>query len=325
MIHRYVPSRSTSILSSLCLLAAVPASAMAMGSAELYNTQAYLYGRFEARVQHAPGDGVVSSFFLWKNGSEVSGAYWNEVDFEKVGADCRMQTNARYGTSAANHSQWNTMPGQSCAEYHDYRIDWTPDYIAWAVDGSEFRRDTGDTAAAFSQNASSGMTIHFNIWPGNSSFGGNINNTTLPVHEYISWVQYSSYDNGNFQVQWREEFQDSGVPVGWAVGDWASAYNLSTHSPQNVAFVDGISVLSLTTDAGTGAPVTARADDGTSGTAGASGGTGGASGSTGSSSGASGGCSAVPPSRSVGAVLFAILVCATWLRMLGRAARRTFK
>ncbi len=177
--------RRGTILALLGLSTIISARAMGMASAELYATQSYTYGRFEARIQHAPGDGVVSSFFLWKDGSEVAGAYWNELDFEKVGADCSMTTNARYGTAASNHSKTNAMPGNSCAEYHTYGIDWTPSYIAWSVDGSEFRRDTGDTATAFSENASAGMTIHFNIWPGNSSFGGNIDNTTLPVREYI--------------------------------------------------------------------------------------------------------------------------------------------
>ena len=300
-----------------CLSTLITTRAMGMASAELYSTKAYRYGRFEARVQQAPGDGVVSSFFLWKDGSEVSGAYWNELDIEKFGADCRMQTNARYGTSAANHSQTSAMGGNNCAQYHDYQIEWTPDYIAWSVDGSEFRRDTGDTAAAFSQNAPDGMAIHFNIWAGNSSFGGNISNTTLPVHEYISWVQYSSYDSGNFTLQWREEFDDSGVPKGWAVGTWASAFNLSTHNPQNVSSVNGIAVLSLTADDATGEPGTPPPDDGTTPVGGA----GGASSPTGGSSGSSGGCSVMPSPRPVGAAMLAIVLAAAGFRTLRKRKR----
>src|SRR5215468_12018072 len=89
--------------------AAAPRTAWAVASAELSTTQAYFYGRFEARIRFAPGDGIVSSFFLWKNGSEQAGAFWNELDFEKVAADCHMTTNARYGNPAANHSQTNTL------------------------------------------------------------------------------------------------------------------------------------------------------------------------------------------------------------------------
>lgn len=316
--------RKWTTLVPLCLASMIPASTMAMGSAELYTTKSYTYGRFEARIQHAPGDGVVSAFFLWKDGSEVAGAYWNEIDFEKVGADCSMQTNARYGTSAANHAQWDKMPGQSCAEYHDYRIEWTPSYIAWAVDGNEFRRDTGETATAFSQNASAGMQIRFNIWPGNSNFGGNIKNTTLPVREYVSWVQYSSYVDEDFQVQWREEFQDSGVPAGWAVGSWGSPYNLSTHSPENVGFVDGIAVLSLTTDDTTGNPGTPPADDGTRAPPASGGGegTGSTGGSSGTDKGTGGGCSTAPQSKDAGMALFGLLVLVARLGVLRRERRR---
>jgi MYXO-CTERM domain-containing protein len=255
----------------------VPASAMGLASAELYRTQAYYYGRFDARIRFAPGDGVVSAFFLWKEGSDAANAYWNELDYEKFGADCSIQTNSIYGKPQVQHQQKPAMGFDICAGYHDYRMEWTPTYIAWVVDGKEIRRDTGADATAYSQNASGGMTFHFNIWPGNSSFGGNINNTTLPVHQYISWVQYSSYDNGSFNVQWREEFQSSGVPSGWAVGNWSSPFNLSTHNTQNVGFVNGIAVLSLTADNATGNPGTPPVDNAAGG-AGGGGGTGGGGG-----------------------------------------------
>lgn len=261
-------------------------SALGMASAELYYTKAYQYGRFDARIQYAPGDGVVSSFFLWKDGSDAAGAYWNELDYEKNGANCAMQINNIYGNPKTQHQQTPSL-GAICTGYHDYRFEWTPTYIAWVVDGKEIRRDTGAAATAYAQNATAGMTIHFNIWPGNSSFGGNINNTTLPVHQYISWVEYASYDNGNFTVQWHEDFQGSSVPSGWAVGNWSSPFNLSTHNPQNVGFVNGIAVLSLTADNATGNPGTPPADSEAGGSGGAAGssGAGGASGTGGSAAG----------------------------------------
>ena len=229
-------------------------SAWAVASAELSTTQSYLYGRFEARIRFAPGDGIVSSFFLWKNGSEQPGTFWNELDFEKVAADCHMTTNARFGNPSANHSQTNALNVDICGSYHDYRFEWTPTYIAWSVDGQEFRRDTDANATAFSQNATAGMQFHFNVWPGNSTFGGNFNASILPVHEYISWVQYASFANGTFTPVWKEEFDAGTLPSGWVLGNFASPFNLSTHSQANVAFVSGIAVLSVTADNATGAP-----------------------------------------------------------------------
>ena len=277
----------------LLSVTAAPATAWAVASAELSTTQAYFYGRFEARIRFAPGDGIVSSFFLWKNGSDQAGAFWNELDFEKVAVDCHMTTNARYGNPSANHSQTNALNVDICGSYHDYRFEWTPTYIAWSVDGQEFRRDTGATATAYSQNATAGMQFHFNVWPGNSNFGGNFNASILPVHEYISWVQYSSYTNGTFTPQWKEEFDAGTLPTGWVVGNFASPFNLSVHNPSNVNFVDGIAVLSVTADNATGAPGVPPPDPSATGGVGdaGAGGAAGGSGGAGTGGGGSGGSS----------------------------------
>ncbi len=223
-------SRSALLTLSIAAVLA-PASAMGMASAELYTTSSYLYGRFDARVQFAPGDGVVSSFFLWKNGSATN-TYWNELDYEKIDADCHMQLNDVYGEPSVQHQSTPTFNFDLCGGYHDYRFEWTPTYISWVVDGQEIRRDTGAAATAFAQNAAAGMTIHFNLWPGNSNFGGNINNTTLPVHQYISLVEYSSYDtdSGTFSLQWSQDFQSSDLPPAGrlATGPRLTTYPLTT-------------------------------------------------------------------------------------------------
>jgi MYXO-CTERM domain-containing protein len=263
--------------------------ARAVTSAEFYQTQAAVYGRYEARIRFAAGDGVVSSFFLWKAGSETAGAFWNELDFEKLGADCHVQTNAIFGAPNVGHPQVNAV-SDACGGYHTYGFEWTPTYISWLVDGAEVRRDSGATATAFAQNATDGMQIHFNIWPGDASFGGNFSPAILPVYQYISWVQYSSFENGSFTRKWREEFDSATVPSGWVTGNWASPKNLSTHSPANVSFVNGISILSLTSDNATGFTGTPPTDvaSGGSGAGGTSGAAGGAGGSTANAGGAGG-------------------------------------
>jgi MYXO-CTERM domain-containing protein len=204
----------------------------------------------------------------------MSGAYWNELDFEKLGADCHLQTNALYGNPVNSSEASHTTPSDPCDAYHDYRFEWTPEYIAWFIDGRELRRNTGAIAAAFAQNATAGMTFHFNVWPGNASFGGNFNPASLPVRQYISSVQYSSYQNGNFVVAWREEFDGPSLPSGWAVGNWASPYALSTHNAANVTFTNGIAVLSLTADGMTGYTGVPPADPGSTGGTGGAGGAG---------------------------------------------------
>jgi MYXO-CTERM domain-containing protein len=264
------------LLSSL--VAAWVTPAYAVTSAELIRNEAYLYGRFEARVRFAPGDGVVSSFFLWKSGSERTGAYWNELDFEKLGADCHLQTNALYGAPVADHSRVESVAVDLCEQYHTYAFEWTPMAIVWLIDGVEVRREADETATAFAENASGGMQIHLNIWPGDASFGGNFDPASLPVRQYVSWVQYSSYADGVFTQKWREDFDGSRLPSGWSTGNWASPKSYSTHSASNVTFAAGVSVLSLTADDATGFTGTPPNDESAGGSSNTGGATGGGTG-----------------------------------------------
>ncbi len=274
----------------------LPRIAGATTSAELYTSAANGYGRFEARLRFAAGDGVVSSFFLWKDGSEVTGTFWNELDFEKIGADCHLQTNALYGNPVGDHSQKASLTADLCNSYHVYAYEWLADSITWFVDGAQIRRETGAVASAYADNAPNGMQLHFNIWPGDASFGGNFNPSILPVHQYIDWIQFTPYTNGAFAaVAWREDFGGQTLPSSFLTGNWASPKNLSTDDPSNVNFIDGYAVLSLTADNATG-PAGAM-PGGVSGL----GGTAGMMGAGASSSGGSGGIAAGGTTEASGA------------------------
>ena len=253
-----LPSRGSITAAAMLLSTLASGSASAVQSAELYRTDAFFYGRFEARVQFAPGEGVVSSFFLWKDGSSATTS-WNELDYEKLKAACQLQTNIWSGTGTQS-PQIPSIAADLCGGYHTYTFEWTPDYIAWFIDGTQLRRETGSVVAEYTQNAAQGMAIHFNVWVGNASFGGVLDPSILPVNEYVDWVQYSSYANGAFQLQWREDFDGTGIPTGWATGNWQSPYGLSTHNPANVSFVNGVAVLSMTADDATGFSGTPPAD-----------------------------------------------------------------
>jgi hypothetical protein len=262
--------------------------ALAVSSAELYTATSYPYGRFEARARLAAGDGVVSSFFLWKDGSERAGTFWNELDFEKLGADCRLETNPIYGNPSANHSQRHALGLDLCGAFHSYVFVWTPEALVWLVDAVEIRRETGAAAQAFTNNASAlGMQIHLNLWPGNASFGGNFSPGILPVHQYVDWVEYSTYENGAFTPAWREDFDGAALPEGWLTGSWGSPKNLSTHAPENVNFIDGYAVLSLTADNARGPAGATPTEGGAGGSSSATPGAG-ASNATGGSNGSGG-------------------------------------
>jgi endo-1,3-1,4-beta-glycanase ExoK len=283
-----------------------PQLAQAVISGEVYTAPSYGYGRVEARLRFAAGDGVVGSFFLWKDGSELPGRFWNELDFEKVGADCHFQTNVIYGNPPSNHGQNHPPDSDPCGTFHTYAYEWTPEYIAWLVDGVEIRRETGATAAAFADNAPSGMQIRLNVWPGDATFGGNFNPDILPVHQYVDWVQFSAFEGGTFTFAWREDFDGRTLPVEWATASWGSPKNLSTHDARNINLIDGYLVISLTADDATGpAGAMPVASGGSSG------------------DGQAGGCSMDAPGEGrSSALLGALAVCAiAFARRRGRLLR----
>jgi hypothetical protein len=240
--------RKQAAITSVAALLTAAANAGAVTSAEIYTDDAYQYGRFAARIQFAPGSGVVSSFFLWKDGSEQDGVYWNELDFEKLESECRVESNTIYGDPEGIDPERHVLEGDLCATFHVYAYEWTPDYIAWTVDGVEIRRETGDAAVGFRDNAVEGMQLRFNVWPGDATFGGEFDPAILPVYEYVDWVEYSSYADGAFQVEWREDFTANALPSGWSTASWDSPKGLSTHAASNVGFKDGYVVLALTSD-----------------------------------------------------------------------------
>jgi endo-1,3-1,4-beta-glycanase ExoK len=265
------------IAASLCSLAVsvVPRTALAVKSGELYTSASHPFGRFEASIKFPAGDGVVGAFFLWKAGSEVEGTFWNELDFEKVGADCQLESNAFYGNPATVHAQRHTPAMLLCGSYHTFAFEWTPTYLAWFVDGVELRRDTGAAATAYAENAMEGMQYRFNIWPGDASFGGNFDPAVLPVYEEIDWVQYSSFANGVFTLEWRDDFNGNALDPRWLLGTWDSPKGLSQHDVRNVGVINGHAILALTSDEGVGEGVPPPPGaGGMGGAAGASGGAG---------------------------------------------------
>ena len=64
----------------LLALVAVPLAASATAKtykgAEIYSNESVLYGRFEMRMRVAKGSGVLSTFFTYKNGSEIGNTFW---------------------------------------------------------------------------------------------------------------------------------------------------------------------------------------------------------------------------------------------------------
>src|SRR6187431_3332577 len=53
--------------------------------AELYSSKTWKYGKIEVRMKMAKGSGILSTFFTYKDGSEIAGTFWEEIDIEVLG------------------------------------------------------------------------------------------------------------------------------------------------------------------------------------------------------------------------------------------------
>ena len=242
------------ILVLLCL--ASLASAKAFKGAEIYTPEQYLYGKWEFRMMAAKCSGALSTFFLYKQGSEVAGTLWEEVDIEVFGknnAD-NFQSNLITNTNGATKSEQVHGPLGLGDAFHTYTLEWTPGQMVWKVDGTTVRTTTGGQASQLVNPEGT----RFNTWASESvAWVGPFDSLALPVHQFVNWIQYSAYTPGagpggsDFTLNWQDDFNtfDTGR---WAKANWTFNGNRVDLDPNNAQVKDGMLVLSLTREGQTG-------------------------------------------------------------------------
>ena len=221
--------------------------------AEYRTKDSYLYGRFEASIK-APGkEGVLTSLFTYFDGlpnDPWSSSKWNEIDIEIMG---RYNNDVQFNTitlSQTNHVRHQFVNFDPALDYHTYVIEWTPQYVAWFIDGVEVYRQTGDNINTITR----AQKLMMNIWsPTNSNWAGVWNEAVLPAFGYYDWVAYYKYlpgagnygTNNNFTLDWRDDF-DTFDDTRWEKGNHGFGGNRSDFVPENIAFVNGKLTLCLT-------------------------------------------------------------------------------
>ena len=255
---------------SICVLVAAAllaqprtAEAKAYKGAEVYSLQSVLYGRMEMRMRMIRGSGLLSTFFTYKNGSEVAGATWEEIDIEALGKnDAKAwQSNLITGNPRLTSEQVYSVSSSLADGYHTYALEWTPDSVTWFFDGQMVRKTEGGQASSLVNAAS----LRFNAWASSSTgWAGVLDEAALPAYQFVNWIKYYRYENGQFVLDWTDEF-DSFDTDRWAKGNWTFEGNLVDFDPTNAIVQDGTLILAITKEAATGFSGTVPADDGSSG------------------------------------------------------------
>jgi len=224
--------------------------------AELYSIDEVTYGKWEFRMMAAKASGTLSTFFLYKEGSQIAGSLWEEVDVEIKGKDNAdyFQSNIISGLNGGSMSEQMHGPYGFGDGFHTFVVEWTPGKVVWKIDGDVVRTTSGGQA----DDLVSAMGTRFNLWSAYSEgWVGAFNPADLPVHQFVNWIEYSSYtpetgDNGSdFTLQWRDDFNAlDGGP--WLTANWTFDANRVDFEPDNVVVQDGMLVLALTTADATG-------------------------------------------------------------------------
>ena len=216
--------------------------------AELRTKDSFTYGRFEVRMKPPAGSGFLSSFFTFHDFQTSS--EWNEIDVEilaRYDHNVQVTSIGPYQKIRPSH-QW--VPFNTHDGYHVYTFEWTPDYIAWFVDGEEIYRQNDTFIADFHYP----QKIMMNLWnPQWQDWAGEWFDAQLPIFSYYDWVSYAAYTpnagncgtNNNFTLQWKDDF-DAFNADRWQKATHTFDGNNCDFTPENIVFKDGKMILCLT-------------------------------------------------------------------------------
>jgi endo-1,3-1,4-beta-glycanase ExoK len=234
------------------LLVAVASSAEAKSykGAEVYSRKAFLFGRVEVRMRMIRGSGLLSTFFTYKTGSELAGAFWEETDIEVFGKDNARtwQSNIIVGNPKTNSEAVHTAPASLADDYHTYTLEWTPNSVIWLLDGTQVRKAEGGPASSLT----SSQNLRFNAWSSESTdWVGDLDESALPAYQFVNWIKYYRYENGQFVLDWTDDF-DTFDTNRWARGSWTFDGNRVDFAAANAVVQDGVLILAISKDRATG-------------------------------------------------------------------------
>jgi endo-1,3-1,4-beta-glycanase ExoK len=238
------------LLMTALLVQAGTADAKVYKGAEVFSRQGFLYGRMEMRMRMIRGSGLVSTFFTYKDGSEVAGTAWEESDIEILGKNDAMtwQSNLITGNPRVTSEQVYTAPSSLADDYHTYTLEWTPDYVSWSFDGAVVRKTEGGQASELINAA----TLRFNAWASDASgWAGAFDEAALPAYQFVNWIKYYRYEDGQFVLDWTDDF-DTFDTTRWGTGNWTFGGNLVDFHPDNAVVKDGTLILAITKEDATG-------------------------------------------------------------------------
>jgi GR25 family glycosyltransferase involved in LPS biosynthesis len=151
----------------------------------------FLFGSFETTVKPARGSGLITGLFLQRNSPR------QEIDIEFLGRDTtRMLVNvffnpgaegARYDYGDRGTPALIDLDFDAADDFHRYRIEWSPTYIRWYVDGVVVHERVPWNPTPVPHLS---MKYYLNLWPCQSrDLAGRLDDEVLPASAEIDMIK----------------------------------------------------------------------------------------------------------------------------------------
>ncbi|MGF1695214.1 family 16 glycosylhydrolase [Vibrio lamellibrachiae] len=224
-------------------------SDVSLYGAEVYSHEKVQFGKFVVRMKMVSSPGVVSSFFTYDNESWQGGIPWREIDIEAIGKHPnQLQTNLITGLASNRLHSENTHSVANLNDFNQYTLIWTPDKIEWQVNSDTIHKELGSHSQQVIDMRDSPQSYRMNVWISEAiGWVGKFEVESLPLYQVVDWIEYYSYDKGDFTLAWRDDFDDFDYSR-WGKGDWGFESNLVTFSHDNADVIDGKLILALTSE-----------------------------------------------------------------------------
>ena len=127
-------------------------------------------------------------------------------------------------------------------QWHDYEIIWTPDYVAWELDGKEIRRISGTEDVHFLNKK---CHIMMNYWvTSKGGWGEGFEPTAMPWYAEYDYVEVHKWNGNGFDFHWRDDFDKPLDKSRWISSNgWG--YEETTFWPNQVGTHNGLMIITL--------------------------------------------------------------------------------
>ena len=167
------------------------------GRVNTIGKKSYMYGRLDVRAKLPVGVGSWPAIWLMPQGAKYGSEYIanGELDImEEVGADANEVSSSTH-SQGYNPSFGNTryclktIPGANSA-FHTYSLEWTPSYMSYLIDGTEYCHVNNDYTGYLSWPYDQQFYLILNLAVG-GSWGGykGVDTTSMPWQFQIDYVR----------------------------------------------------------------------------------------------------------------------------------------